>query len=133
MARPVGRAAISQFSPWKNRIKTVLGETNDKIVEERDLGPAVLPGRASSSGRSISISAPCLHFHICGVDRSIAMIARNIVAVIRRLQIRVPARLRCVRSVFLARSKLDRAPRESVSMFQNVAGGSYRFALHRHW
>ena len=36
---------LSQFTPCKTRIKIVLGETYQKVVEERDLGPAILPGQ----------------------------------------------------------------------------------------
>ena len=45
LARPLGRSAVSRFTPWKNRIKSVLEEPNDKLIEERDLGPVVLPGQ----------------------------------------------------------------------------------------
>jgi hypothetical protein len=49
-ARPGGRAAVSRFIPWKNRIKSVLPETNDKVIDERDLGPAILPGEHVDRG-----------------------------------------------------------------------------------
>src|SRR6516165_8784364 len=36
---------VSQFSPWRYRMKSVLVETTDPTVEEFDLGPAVIPSR----------------------------------------------------------------------------------------
>jgi hypothetical protein len=50
MARPVGQAALSRFTPWKTRIKSVLGESNHEIIEERDFGPAIEPGQHFSLG-----------------------------------------------------------------------------------
>jgi hypothetical protein len=43
--RTSGRATLSQFVRWKGRVKCVLGETIEEIVDECDLGPAVLPDR----------------------------------------------------------------------------------------
>jgi hypothetical protein len=45
VARPGGGAVISRFTPWKSRIKSVVEESNSTSMEERDLGPAVFPGR----------------------------------------------------------------------------------------
>jgi len=42
---PVREATLSQFVPWKSRSKIVLEETNQKTVEEHDLGLAVPPDR----------------------------------------------------------------------------------------
>ena len=41
--RPARRANLSQFTPWKSRLKTVLAEAVHEFVDERDLGPAVPP------------------------------------------------------------------------------------------
>jgi hypothetical protein len=38
-------ATLSQFTPWKTRIKSVLEETKQRFTEECDLGPAMLSGR----------------------------------------------------------------------------------------
>jgi hypothetical protein len=45
LARPVGRGVVTRFTPRKTRLKSVLGETNHEIIEERDLGPAIVPGQ----------------------------------------------------------------------------------------
>ncbi len=39
---------VSQFSQWRYRMKSVLGETTDPTVEEFDLGPAVITSRLIS-------------------------------------------------------------------------------------
>ena len=36
------RAALSRFSPWRNRIKSVLPETYREINDESDFGSAIL-------------------------------------------------------------------------------------------
>jgi len=41
-ARP---ATLGAFTPWRARLKSVLGETDHKIIVESDLGPALLPSR----------------------------------------------------------------------------------------
>jgi hypothetical protein len=43
--RQSGRATFSRFTPWRNRLKTVLKETKPEIVESCDFGSAILPGR----------------------------------------------------------------------------------------
>jgi hypothetical protein len=47
LARPSSGRAVSRFTPWKSRVKSVLEETNDKTVEVRDLGPVILPVKRS--------------------------------------------------------------------------------------
>jgi hypothetical protein len=47
--RPSREATLAQFSPWKTRIKIVLGETKQRVTEECDLGPAMLSGRFFTS------------------------------------------------------------------------------------
>jgi hypothetical protein len=39
------RRNVSQFSQFRYRMKSVLGETTDPTAEEPDLGPAVIPTR----------------------------------------------------------------------------------------
>ena len=43
LSRPWRRSTFSTFIPWKSRSKIVLEETNQKIVDECDLGPAIPP------------------------------------------------------------------------------------------
>jgi hypothetical protein len=42
-SRPWRTSTFSPFIPWKSRSKIVLEETNQKIVDECDLGPAIPP------------------------------------------------------------------------------------------
>jgi hypothetical protein len=49
LSRPVRRSTFSPFVPWKSRSKIVLGETNQKVVDECDLGPAIPPLRLVTS------------------------------------------------------------------------------------
>jgi hypothetical protein len=44
LARTADKAGISRFALWKKRIKGVLADSDDHVVDERDLGPAILPG-----------------------------------------------------------------------------------------
>jgi len=46
IARP---QSISPFSPWRYRLKSVLQETDSRIIQESDLGPVPLPGRFYAS------------------------------------------------------------------------------------
>ena len=39
---------VAQFSQFRYRMKSVLGETTDPTAEESDLGPAVIPSRLIS-------------------------------------------------------------------------------------
>ena len=39
---------LAHFAPWKARPKIVLGESDQKLPEETDLGPALLPSGLSS-------------------------------------------------------------------------------------
>jgi hypothetical protein len=55
---PARRATLSHFTPWKTRIKIVLAETYQRIIEEGDLGPAILPGRLIASATSELVSCP---------------------------------------------------------------------------
>jgi hypothetical protein len=38
--RPI---AVTHFSPWRSRLKTVLHDTHPRVIEEMDLGPVTLP------------------------------------------------------------------------------------------
>lgn len=38
--RPI---AVTQFLPWRRRLKTVLHDTHPRVIEEMDLGPVTLP------------------------------------------------------------------------------------------
>ncbi len=42
-------ATLSQFTPWKTRIKSVLEETKHRVIDECDLGPAMLSGQFFAS------------------------------------------------------------------------------------
>lgn len=42
---PSRPASLAQFSPWRYRLKSVLEETDSRIIEEADLGPAPSPSR----------------------------------------------------------------------------------------
>ena len=48
LIQTVRRSTFSPFVPWKSRSKIVLEETNHKVVDECDLGPAI-PLRLLSS------------------------------------------------------------------------------------
>jgi hypothetical protein len=47
--RPSRGAMLSQFAPWKTRIKSILVETKQRFTEECDLGAAMLSGRFFTS------------------------------------------------------------------------------------
>jgi hypothetical protein len=49
VSRPWRRSTFSPFIPWKSRSKIVLEESNPKIVDECDLGPAIPPLRFLTS------------------------------------------------------------------------------------
>jgi hypothetical protein len=61
---PARRATLSAFTPWKTRIKSVLAETYQRVIDETDFGPAIPPGQilASTSfdltSRPVSIRTP---------------------------------------------------------------------------
>jgi hypothetical protein len=57
--RPSRRATLSQFFPWKGRLKSVLTETIQEITDECDLGPAVLPDRLVTLAR-LELTTPPL-------------------------------------------------------------------------
>jgi hypothetical protein len=57
-ARPARGATLSQFTPWKTRIKSVLAETYQRIIEERDLGSAILPAQLFTAGTVELVSSP---------------------------------------------------------------------------
>ena len=56
VGRPASGAVFSRFTPWKSRIKSVLEESNPKIIEEHDLGPAIVPSRCFILGTFLSVS-----------------------------------------------------------------------------
>jgi hypothetical protein len=58
VSRPSRGASCSQFIPWRRRLKTVLEETNEKVVEECDLGPAIAPDRITTSAPVSLASCP---------------------------------------------------------------------------
>jgi len=51
-------ATLSRFTPWRNRLKTVLQETAPKLFEECDFGFAVLPYRLIISAAVERVSCP---------------------------------------------------------------------------
>jgi hypothetical protein len=53
--RPGNGTVISRFTVWKSRIKSVLEESNPKIIDERDLGPAIVPGQCFVLGTLLSV------------------------------------------------------------------------------
>lgn len=58
--RPSRRATtLSQFVPWKNRVKSVIEGRVHEIVDECDLGPAIVPERLISSA-SVALEKPCV-------------------------------------------------------------------------
>jgi hypothetical protein len=36
-------SSVARFAPWRSRLKSVLEETSSKVVDQFDLGPAILP------------------------------------------------------------------------------------------
>jgi hypothetical protein len=46
---PTRGSTLSHFTPWKTRIKSVLGESYERIVDEGSLGLAILPQRLVTS------------------------------------------------------------------------------------
>jgi hypothetical protein len=42
---PSRQLTISRYAPWRSRLKSVLEETDENVVDERDLGPADVPDR----------------------------------------------------------------------------------------
>ena len=55
---PVRGATLSPFTPWKTRIKSVLVESYERVIEQGDLGPAVVPGQLFASATSRLVSCP---------------------------------------------------------------------------
>ena len=55
-------ATLSQFVPWKNRVKSVIEGRVHEVVDECDLGPAIVPDRFSTpahlASRTGFIQAP---------------------------------------------------------------------------
>jgi hypothetical protein len=43
------RPTLSPFTPWKTRIKSVLGETYQRVSDESELGLAIPPGQLLAS------------------------------------------------------------------------------------
>jgi hypothetical protein len=58
IVQPGSRPAISCFTPWKSRIKSVLEETDPKVIEERDLGPVIVPGHRLILGTFLCAVCP---------------------------------------------------------------------------
>ena len=50
--------SLSQFTRWKTRIKSVLEETEQRVVEECDFGPATLCGQFFTSTAVHLLSCP---------------------------------------------------------------------------
>jgi hypothetical protein len=42
-------SSIAPFAPWRSRLKSVLEETSQRVVDQFDLGPVVLPIELSRS------------------------------------------------------------------------------------
>ena len=57
LSRATGHTSLARFTPWKARLKSVLGETNEKFVDESDLGPVLVPSRLIGSTPTPSISS----------------------------------------------------------------------------
>src|SRR5262245_9310716 len=45
LSRPCPSTSLATFTPWRHRLKTVLEETDPRIIEESDLGPAIPPSQ----------------------------------------------------------------------------------------
>jgi hypothetical protein len=46
LPRPV---SIASFAPWRSRLKSVLEDSNHRIVDDLAFGPAVLPSQTSQT------------------------------------------------------------------------------------
>ena len=55
---PPRAGTLSHFTPWKTRIKSVLGETYERIIDEGDFGVAILPGQFDSLATLELVSFP---------------------------------------------------------------------------
>lgn len=55
---PARAATLLRFIPWKTRIKSVLAETYQRIVDEGELGVAILPGQVFSPATLELVSCP---------------------------------------------------------------------------
>ena len=55
---PARPATLSRFTPWRTRIKSVLAETYQRIIDEGDLGVAILPGHLCSFATRELVSRP---------------------------------------------------------------------------
>jgi hypothetical protein len=55
---PRRAATVSQFAPWKSRIKTVIEERVYEVVDESDLGPADALVRHISAARIVPVAPP---------------------------------------------------------------------------
>lgn len=51
-------ATFARFNAWKTRLKSVLKETNQKIIQECQFGPAILPDRLPSLVSADLFSCP---------------------------------------------------------------------------
>jgi hypothetical protein len=51
---------LSQFVPWKNRVKSVIEGRVHEGVDECDLGPAVVPARRNTTARFVTVDPPIL-------------------------------------------------------------------------
>ena len=58
LPRPSRGRTLSQFTPWKSRIKSVLEETKQRLIEEYDLGPGIVFVELLSSGTLEPMSSP---------------------------------------------------------------------------
>jgi hypothetical protein len=57
-------SSVAPFAPWRNRLKSVLEETSQKVVDQLDVGPVVVPAERSRSasiemiGKRLSTAPP---------------------------------------------------------------------------
>ena len=92
--RPCRRPTIAQFIPWKARVKSMLEETIQEVVDECDLGPAVGLDRLIMSAR-IELATPLLSKRVpLAVDRSSLLNRPPDVVRARRFHVRITVRPR---------------------------------------
>ena len=72
-------ATLSRFTPWRTRLKSVLPETDPKIVEECDCGSAFLPDRPITSALGEPASCPFTTRAPLAVDFDLPFLSRDII------------------------------------------------------
>ena len=89
-AQPAQATRFVQFVRWRARPKIVLGETVKDVIEEVDLGPALMPGRHIYFAANVARHADFRPLPVCAVDRPSMMRVSFPRARVSTLRIRVP-------------------------------------------